>query len=171
MIRQLRVNQDFSLHWGFEQTWPAVHVVRVIEQEQCYFDSTPDPFNGQTANFIVKPPRVIESRSYFKKANLEGYWNNTVDIYSRSILVWGRRRFAFLIFIDLWSCLLTTFQYCQPAQNQPISQFLLHKNCSPCALFMLASMPTWKSTIWIKKWQTMTLTISIFRWNTRHDSL
>ena len=23
------------------------------------------------------------------------------------------------------------FQYCQPAQNQPKSQFLFHKNCSP----------------------------------------
>ena len=34
----------------------AVHVVRVIEQ--CCFNSTPDPFNGQRANFISKPPKV-----------------------------------------------------------------------------------------------------------------
>ena len=32
--------------------------------EQCYFNSTPEPFNGQTANIILKPPKVIESRSY-----------------------------------------------------------------------------------------------------------
>ena len=40
----------------------AVHVVRVIEQ--CCFNSTPDPFNGQRANFILKPPKVIESRTH-----------------------------------------------------------------------------------------------------------
>ena len=47
-------------------------VARVIEQ--CCFDSTPDPFNGQTAIFF-KPPKVIEfeSRTYVKKANLESY--------------------------------------------------------------------------------------------------
>ena len=33
--------------------------VRVIEQ--CCFNSVPDPFNGQTVNFILKPPKVIES--------------------------------------------------------------------------------------------------------------
>ena len=49
-----------------------VHVVRV--KEQCSCNSTPDPFNGQTpANFILKPPKVIESRTYVKKANLENY--------------------------------------------------------------------------------------------------
>ena len=32
--------------------------------EQCYFNSTPEPFNGQTANIISKPPKVIESISY-----------------------------------------------------------------------------------------------------------
>ena len=42
-----------------------VHVVRVIEQ--CCFNSTPDPFNGQTANFISKPLKVVESRTYVKK--------------------------------------------------------------------------------------------------------
>jgi hypothetical protein len=46
------------------QTWPAVHVVRVIEQ--CCFNRTLDPFNGQTANFIFKPPKVVESRTYVK---------------------------------------------------------------------------------------------------------
>ena len=49
----------------------AVHVVRVIEQ--CCFNSNPDSFNGQTANFILKPPKVIESRTQFKKANLKHY--------------------------------------------------------------------------------------------------
>ena len=58
------------------QTCPVVHVARVIEQ-YC-FNSTPDLFNGQIANFILKPPKVIESRTYVKKANLECYWNNTV---------------------------------------------------------------------------------------------
>ena len=32
------------------------------------FNSTPDPFNGQTANIILKPPKVIESRTYVKKS-------------------------------------------------------------------------------------------------------
>ena len=46
-------------------------VARVIEQ--CCFNSIPDIFNGQTANFILKPPKVIEPRIYVKKANLERY--------------------------------------------------------------------------------------------------
>ena len=50
---------------------PCCAVARVIEQ--CCFNSTPDPFNGQIANFILKPPKVIESRTYVKKANLECY--------------------------------------------------------------------------------------------------
>ena len=41
-------------------------VFRVIEQ--CRFNSVPDPFNGQTFNFILKPPKVIESRIYVKKS-------------------------------------------------------------------------------------------------------
>ena len=44
---------------------PCCAVARVIEQ--CCFNSTPDPFNGQIANFILKPPKVIESRTYDKK--------------------------------------------------------------------------------------------------------
>ena len=46
-------------------------VVRVIEQ--CCFNSVLDPFNGQTVNFILKPPKVIESITYVKKANLKHY--------------------------------------------------------------------------------------------------
>ena len=46
-------------------------VVRVIKQ-RC-FNSDPDPFNGQTVNFILKPPNVFESRTYVKKFNLEHY--------------------------------------------------------------------------------------------------
>ena len=46
-------------------------VLRVLEQG-C-FNSFPDPFNGQTVNFILKPPKVIESRTYVKKANRKHY--------------------------------------------------------------------------------------------------
>ena len=41
------------------------HVVRVIEQ--CCFNSVSDPFNGQTVNFIVKPPKVINQELMLKK--------------------------------------------------------------------------------------------------------
>ena len=37
------------------------------EIEQCFFNSVPDPFNGQIANLISKPPKVIELRIYVKK--------------------------------------------------------------------------------------------------------
>ena len=67
---------------------PCCAVARVIEQ--CCFKSTPDPFNGQTANFTLKPPKVIESTTYVKKANLEYYWNNTV------LLLWGQHNRASL---------------------------------------------------------------------------
>ena len=46
-------------------------VFKVIEQ--CCFNSVSDPFHGQTVNFILKPPKVIESRTYVKKANLKHY--------------------------------------------------------------------------------------------------
>ena len=36
-------------------------ITRVIEQ--CCFNSVPDPFNGQTVYFILRPPKVIESRT------------------------------------------------------------------------------------------------------------
>ena len=36
-------------------------VVRIIEQ-YCFF-SVLDPFIGQTVSFILKPPKVIESRT------------------------------------------------------------------------------------------------------------
>jgi hypothetical protein len=52
-----------------------VHVVRVIEQ--CCFNSTPDSFNGQTANIILKPPKVIESRTYSKKPTWIAIEKNT----------------------------------------------------------------------------------------------
>ena len=50
----------------FKADLPWCAVVRVIEQ--CCFNSTPDPFNDQTANFISKPPKVIESSTYVKKS-------------------------------------------------------------------------------------------------------
>ena len=37
-------------------------VIRIIEQ--CCFNSVPDLFNGEKVNFILKPPKVIESRTY-----------------------------------------------------------------------------------------------------------
>ena len=39
--------------------------------------------NAQTNNFILKPPKVIESSIYVKKANLECYWNNTALLLLR----------------------------------------------------------------------------------------
>ena len=36
-------------------------------------NSTPDPFNGQTANFTLKSPKEIESTTYVKRANIEYY--------------------------------------------------------------------------------------------------
>ena len=47
---------------AFSADLPCCAVARVIEQ--CCFKSTPDPFNGQTANFTLKPPKVIDSTSY-----------------------------------------------------------------------------------------------------------
>ena len=45
----------------------ARRFVRAIEQ--CCFNSVPDPsFNGQTVNFILKPPKVIESRTYVRSS-------------------------------------------------------------------------------------------------------
>ena len=46
-------------------------LVRVIEQ--CCVNSVTDPFNGETVDLILKPPKVIESRTYVKKANLKHY--------------------------------------------------------------------------------------------------
>jgi hypothetical protein len=59
-----KVNNSFSYYLK-----AAVHVVRVIEQ--CCFNSTTGPFNGQIANFILKPLKLIESRTCIKKAYLE----------------------------------------------------------------------------------------------------
>ena len=64
--------QDSNFHHdSIQQCQGTSAVVRVIEQ--CCFNSVPDPFNGQTVNFILKPPKVIESRTYVKKANLKHY--------------------------------------------------------------------------------------------------
>ena len=45
---------------------PFCAVARVIEQ--CCFNSTLDPFNGQTANFTLKPTKVIEATTFVKKS-------------------------------------------------------------------------------------------------------
>ena len=47
--------------------------ILIIVIEQCCFNNTPDPFNGQTANSILNTPKVIESRTCVKKANLKHY--------------------------------------------------------------------------------------------------
>ena len=44
-------------------------VVWVIEQ--CCLNSAPDIFNGQSVNCILKPPQVVESRTYVKKGQPE----------------------------------------------------------------------------------------------------
>ena len=49
----------------------TIAVVRVIEQ--CCFNSVPDSFNVKQSSFILKPPKVIESRTYVKKTNLKHY--------------------------------------------------------------------------------------------------
>ena len=64
-LRHYENISSLPMHY-FQPYLKAVHVIRVIEQ--CCFNSTPDPFNGQTANFILKPPKVIESRTYVKKS-------------------------------------------------------------------------------------------------------
>ena len=57
---------SFLIVWNFPNSaHPIVHVARVIEQ--CCLNSTPDLFNGQTANFVLKPQKLIESRIYVKK--------------------------------------------------------------------------------------------------------
>ena len=55
----------------FEPHMGTSAVVRLIGQ--CCFNSVPDLLNGQTVNFISKPPKVIESRTYVKKTNLKHY--------------------------------------------------------------------------------------------------
>ena len=72
-LRHYENISSLPMHY-FQPYLKAVHVIRVIEQ--CCFNSTPDPFNGQRANFILKPPKVIESRIYVKN-DLEHYWNTT----------------------------------------------------------------------------------------------
>ena len=61
-LRHYENISSLPMHY-FQPYLKAVHVIRVIEQ--CCFNSTPDPFNGQRANFILKPPKVIESGTYF----------------------------------------------------------------------------------------------------------
>ena len=38
-------------------------VVTRQSNRKCCFNSVPDRFNGQTVNFILKPPKVFESRT------------------------------------------------------------------------------------------------------------
>ena len=59
---------------------PYCAVARLIEH--CCFNSTPDLFNGQTANYAVKPPKVIESTTNVKKANWSATTETTLFYYS-----------------------------------------------------------------------------------------
>ena len=52
---------------------------------QCCFNSTPDLFNSQADNSILRPPKIIELITYVKKAKLEYYWNNTVLLLWRHV--------------------------------------------------------------------------------------
>jgi hypothetical protein len=52
---------EMSYLYQYTQTCSVVHFARVIEK-YC-FNSIPDPFNGKTANFILKPLEV----TYIKK--------------------------------------------------------------------------------------------------------
>ena len=59
--------------------------------EQCCFNSDPDPFNGQTVDLILKPPKFsIESRPCVKKADLEHYWNDTLLLWQQHS--WSRTK-------------------------------------------------------------------------------
>ena len=51
-------------------------LLRVIEQ--CCFNSVPDLFNGQTVDFILKPPKVVESRTYVN--NMKQHCSITLTI-------------------------------------------------------------------------------------------
>ena len=100
---------------------PCCAAARV--KEQCGFNSTPDPFNGQTANFILEPPKVIESRIYVKKS----IWSaieTTLFYYSSNMYNWSslvaKKSFTFtlkiitnlgkcgFLFSDDWICILCT---------------------------------------------------------------
>ena len=95
------------------QRCPAVYIVRGIKQ--CCFNSTPDPFNGQTVNFIVKPPKLIESRTYVKKANLENYWNNTVLLlwqHTQLQIIFKNRVKHIVINVKIDNDALLIFKHC-----------------------------------------------------------
>ena len=49
----------------FEADMGTSAFVRVIEQ--CCFNCVSKSFNAQAVNFISKPPKVMESRTYVKK--------------------------------------------------------------------------------------------------------
>ena len=62
-----------------EFSWPlAVHQ----SNRRVLFNSLPDPFNGQTANFILKTPKVIESRNYVKKPIWSAFETTVVYYFS-----------------------------------------------------------------------------------------
>ena len=66
---------DAGIFQGVLKKWvehfSQSHFLKFHLREQL--KSTPDSFKGQTANSILKPPKVIESRTYVKKASLECY--------------------------------------------------------------------------------------------------
>ena len=65
-------------------------VYTIAEMTSCAKTSVPDPFNGQTVNFILKPLKVIGSKTYVEKADLEHYWKNA------ALLLWQQHRMSSL---------------------------------------------------------------------------
>ena len=55
--------------------------------EQCCFNSTPDPFNGQTANFILKPPKELMLKKPIWSAIETAMFYYSGDMYSWSSLL------------------------------------------------------------------------------------
>ena len=111
----MSTKQMVAVHIHFQlrdvQLW--LYIVRGIKQ--CCFNSTPDPFNGQTVNFIVKPPKLIESRTYVKKANLENYWNNTVLLlwqHTQLQIIFKNRVKHIVINVKIDNDALLIFKHC-----------------------------------------------------------
>ena len=60
---------ESTLHPSFRDNKVFCHQ----SNRTMFFNSAPDLLNGQTVNYILNTPKVIESRIYVKKADLEHY--------------------------------------------------------------------------------------------------
>ena len=122
-------------------------VARVTEQH-C-FNSTPDPYNDQTAIFVLKPPKVIESRTYVKKANLDCYWNNNVLYYSgdnksETQYDWGKLGYSWFFLsapVQAASgcCLLTFKKELVAASVEVLEKSLIFKKYSKRTLTLMSN--------------------------------